>query len=54
MTAITGTSGGYIVTLCVFYFYKLIGKLTAFFAASGVELTEHDRDHFHSVRSPPS
>jgi hypothetical protein len=22
--------GGYIVNLCVFYFYKLIGKLTAF------------------------
>jgi hypothetical protein len=23
--------GGYIVTLCVFYFYKFIGKLTFFF-----------------------
>ena len=22
--------GGYIVNLCVFYFYRLIGKLTAF------------------------
>jgi hypothetical protein len=22
--------GGYMVTLCVFYFYKLIGKLTTF------------------------
>ncbi len=30
MPAIASTSGGYIVTLCAFYFYKLIGKLTAF------------------------
>ena len=30
MTTITSTSGGYIVNLCDFYSYKLIGKLTVF------------------------
>ena len=29
--------GGYIVNLLDFYSYRLIGKLTAFFAASGVQ-----------------
>ncbi len=30
MSAITSTSGVSTVNLCAFYFYKLIGKLTAF------------------------
>jgi hypothetical protein len=32
--------GGYIVNLCVFYFYSLIGKLTVFFQFSGVQLVQ--------------
>jgi hypothetical protein len=39
--------GGYIVNSCDFYFYGLIGKLTAFFAASGVHLVQTDRDLFN-------
>ena len=39
--------GGYTVNLCSFYFYKFIGKLTAFFAASGVQLVQHHCDQFH-------
>jgi hypothetical protein len=30
-TIILSTSAGYIVNLCTFYFYKIIGKLTVFF-----------------------
>jgi hypothetical protein len=36
------------VNLCAFYFYRLIGKLTAFFAASGVQLAQSCRGQFHS------
>jgi hypothetical protein len=43
--------GGYIVNLCDFYFYKLSGKLTAFFAASGVQLAESNRGQFHYRRT---
>jgi hypothetical protein len=39
--------GGYIVNLSDFYTYRLIGKLTAFFVASGVQIPEHDRVQFH-------
>ena len=42
-----------IVNLCAFCVYKLIGKLTAFFAASGDQLPEHDRGLFH-FRHPAS
>ncbi len=31
--------------------YRLIGKLTAFFAASGVQLPQTDRDQFHFPRT---
>ena len=30
--------GGYIVNLSDFYSYRIIGKLTAFFATSGVQI----------------
>jgi hypothetical protein len=36
--------------MCAFYFYKLIGKLTAFFAASGVPLPYSTSDQFHYRR----
>ena len=41
--------GGYIVNLCAFYSYSFIRKLVIdrFFAASGVQLAQHDRDQFH-------
>ncbi len=39
------------MTLCDFYFYKLIGKLTVFFVGSGVQFPEHDRDQFHYRRA---
>ncbi len=42
--------GGYIVNLCDFYFYKLIGKLTAFFPASGVQLPESTTGQYHYRR----
>jgi hypothetical protein len=38
------------VTLYEFYSYKLIGKLTAFFASSGVQLAQHNRGGFHYHR----
>jgi hypothetical protein len=40
----------YIVTLSDFYSYRLIGKLTGFFAVSGVQLTQSNMGgffHFH-------
>jgi hypothetical protein len=40
------------VNLCAFYFDKLIGKLTAFFAASGVELAQSNTSgQFHFRRA---
>ncbi len=39
--------GGYIVNLSDFYSYRLIGKLTFFVAASGVQFSESDRGQFH-------
>jgi hypothetical protein len=42
--------GGYIVNLCDYYFYKLIGKLTRFFAASGVQLAHSTSGQFHYRR----
>jgi hypothetical protein len=42
---------GYIVNLSDFYNYSLIGKLTAFFTASGVQLVQTDRDQFHFRRA---
>jgi hypothetical protein len=44
--------GGYrmIVNSLDCYSYRLIGKLTAFFAASGVQLTQHDRGLFYFRR----
>jgi hypothetical protein len=38
--------GGYIGNLFSFYSYSLIGKLTAFFAASGVQLAQHGQFHY--------
>ena len=43
--------GVYIANLCVFYFYWLIGKLIAFFAASGVHLAQFTSGYFHSRRA---
>jgi hypothetical protein len=43
--------GGYIVNLCAFYSYKLIGKLIAFFAASGVQLAQSTSGLFHFRRA---
>ena len=34
-----------------YYSYRLIGKLTAFFAASGVQLPESNRGTFHFKRA---
>ena len=42
--------GDYRVNLCAFYFYKIIGKLTAFFTVSGVQLVQHHRGQFHYHR----
>ena len=42
---------GYIVNLSDFYSYRLIGKLTAFFAASGVQLAQTQRGMFHFRRA---
>jgi hypothetical protein len=41
--------GGYIVNLCEFYFYKLIGKLI--FAVSGVHLVYSNTGLFHNRRA---
>jgi hypothetical protein len=38
--------GGYIVNSCDFYSYRIIGKLTVFCGASGVQLEQHPRQ-FH-------
>ena len=43
--------GGYIVNSLDCYSYRLIGKLTAFFASSGVQLTQSNRGLFHSRHS---
>ncbi len=43
--------GGYTVNLLVFYFYKLIGKLTTSFAPSGVQIAQHHRGQFHYRRT---
>jgi hypothetical protein len=41
--------GGYIVNLCAFYSYRLVGKLTV--AVSGVQLAQHDSGLFHFRRA---
>ncbi len=41
----------YIVNLSDFYSYRLIGKLTVFFSASGVQLAQTDRGFFHYHRT---
>ncbi len=43
--------GGYIVNLFDFYSYRIIGKLTAFFAASGVQPAQTQRGMFHFRRA---
>ncbi len=43
--------GGYIANLSDFYSYRFIGKLTAFFAESGVLSGQTDRGFFHYRRS---
>ncbi len=45
------STGVYTVILCAFYFYKVIGKLTAFFAASGVQLAQPTSGLFHFSRA---
>jgi hypothetical protein len=39
------------VNLLDFYSYRFIGKLTAFFAASGVQSSQFERDQFHFGRA---
>jgi hypothetical protein len=39
------------VNLSDFYSYSLIGKLTAFFTDSGVQLAQSNRDQFHFRRA---
>ena len=39
------------MNLSDFYPYRLIGKLTAFFVATGVQLAQTDRDKFHFRRA---
>ena len=48
--------GGYIVTLCVFYFYKVIGKLTVFFQVQEFNLRNPTVVSSTTTerRSPPS
>ncbi len=48
--------GGYIVNLCDFYFYKLIGKLTAFLQLQEFSLRIQTVDFSTTAarRSPPS
>jgi hypothetical protein len=48
--------GGYIVNLCDFYFYKLIGKLTAFLQLQEFSLRNMTVDNSTTAaqRSPPS
>jgi hypothetical protein len=41
----------YIVNLSEFYSYRIIGKLTAFFATSGVTSSQSDRGFFHYLRA---
>ena len=43
--------GVYIMNWCAFYSYRLIGKLTAFFAASGVQLAQSTSGQFHFRRA---
>jgi hypothetical protein len=42
---------GYIVNLLDFYSYRIIGKTDRFFAASGVQLEQTQRDMFHFRRA---
>ncbi len=42
--------GGCIVTLCSFYFYQIIGKLTSSFSSSEVQFAQHDCDQFQYHR----
>ncbi len=48
--------GGYILNLCDFYFYKLIGKLTAFLQLQEFSLRNQTVDSSTTAaqRSPPS
>jgi hypothetical protein len=43
--------GGYMVNLSDFYSYRLIGKLTAFFTASGVQFAQPNSGLLHFLRS---
>ena len=45
--------GGYIVNLLDFYSYRLIGKLTAFFAVSGVQSAQSTSGGFFHFRRAP-
>ena len=42
--------GGYTVNLCAFYFLQAHRETDRFFAASEVQLAQHDRDQFHYKR----
>jgi hypothetical protein len=52
----SGTDGGSIVTLCVFYFYKVIGKLSVFFQVQEFNLRNPTVVSSTTTerRSPPS
>jgi hypothetical protein len=41
----------YIVNLSEFYSYRIIGKLSVFFAVSGVMSSQSDRGFFHYLRA---
>jgi hypothetical protein len=43
--------GCYIVNLCAYYSYRIIGKLTVFFATSGVHLVQSISGRFHFLRT---
>jgi hypothetical protein len=50
MSDVSSTSGclhSELVLWCVFYSYRLIGKLTAFLQIPGVQIEQSDRGQFH-------
>jgi hypothetical protein len=51
MTDIVSTSGRLHVNLSDFYSYRIIGKLTVFFAPSGVQSAQSTIDQFHFRRA---
>jgi hypothetical protein len=50
MTDIPCTSGIYIMNLCVFYFYRLIGKLTSFTKTTTLDYFEYRRHTYNLLQ----